>query len=165
MPGILKVHGRKEIGALIISILISEGTGYLSAAFSGTSNFKYESLSLPEFAPPAWIFAPVWVFLYFLMALAAYRIWLHGSSRPKVRSALSAYIIQLVLNFLWSIIFFRLNLYAIAFFEIILLIILIILTTIKFLKIDKLSGLLLIPYLLWTVFAAVLNYFVWMMNM
>jgi tryptophan-rich sensory protein len=165
MSGFLKVHDRKDIGAFIISLLISEGTGFLSASFSGISKFKYESLNLPAFAPPSWVFAPVWILLYFLMGLAAYRVWMHGPSRPKVKSALSVYLIQLLLNFLWSIIFFRLNLYAIAFFEIVLLNILILITIIRFLKVDRLSGLLMVPYILWTAFAAILNYNIWMMNM
>lgn len=164
MKKLISVNGHIDIGALIISIIIAEGVGYLSASFSMTSPAYYNELIKPPFAPPAWLFGPVWILLYLLMAIAAYRIWMHRNSKKGVYNALFYYAVQLALNFLWSIIFFKYKLIAIAFFEIIILLIFIIITTIKFFKIDKVSGLLMVPYLLWVGFASVLNYFLWILN-
>lgn len=165
MKKLFTVKGQIDLFALVISIIISEGVGFLSAMYSMNMGDFYKELIKPSFAPPAWIFAPVWIVLYLLMGIAAYRIWMHGTYAKGVKSALFYYGLQLVFNFFWSIIFFRFRLVAIAFFEIIILIILILITTIKFFKLDIISGLLMLPYLLWVVFAAVLNYFLWILNM
>ena len=98
------------------------------------------------------------------MAVAAYRIWMKGKSGVDVQKALVLYCIQLFLNFLWSIIFFRFRLYAIAFLELLLLLVYILLTTFEFYRIDKISAYLMIPYIAWVSFAGVLNYAIWMMN-
>lgn len=161
---LISVNGNIDWGALIISIIIAEGIGYLSAAFSMTSPSYYKELARPSFAPPAWIFGPVWIILYLLMAIAAYRVWMYRNTKKGVYRALFYYFLQLLLNFLWSIIFFRYRLIAIAFFEIIILLIFIIITTVKFFKIDKISGLLMIPYILWVSFASILNYSLWILN-
>lgn len=164
MKKLFVVNGMFDLGALIISIIIAEGVGYLSAAFSMTSPSYYNELVKPGFAPPGWLFGPVWIVLYLLMAIAAYRVWMYRNSKKGVYKALFFYFLQLVLNFLWSIIFFRYRLIAIAFFEIILLLLFIIITTIKFFKIDRIAGFLMIPYILWVAFAAVLNYSLWTLN-
>lgn len=98
------------------------------------------------------------------MGIAAYGVWLKGKQGYEVKRALKLYIIQLILNFLWPIIFFRLNLYGIAFLELIILLIFVILTTIEFFKINKASGFLMLPYIIWLFFAAVLNYYIWLLN-
>lgn len=85
MSDILKVKGEKDIGALIISIIISAGIGILSSAFTGISRMAYENFVKPAFAPPGWIFPIVWTILYFLMGIAAYRIWIVGKSGKNVK--------------------------------------------------------------------------------
>ena len=164
MFNIFKVNGEKNIIALIISVLLAEGIGFLSGFLSMTSSSDYEKFNKPPFSPPGWLFPVVWTILFFLMAVAAYRIWMKGKSGEDVRKALVLYGIQLFLNFLWSIIFFRFRLYAIAFLELLLLLVFILLTTFEFYRIDKTSAYLMIPYIAWVSFAGVLNYTIWMLN-
>jgi len=164
MFNIFKVEGEKSILALIISVLLTEGIGFLSGFLSMNSTSAYENLNKPTFSPPGWVFPVVWTILFFLMAVAAYRIWMKGKAGDDVSKALVLYTIQLFFNFLWSIIFFRFRLYAIAFLELLLLLVFILLTTFEFYKIDKISGYLMIPYIAWVSFAGVLNYAIWMLN-
>ncbi|WP_202707238.1 TspO/MBR family protein [Sporosalibacterium faouarense] len=155
---------RNSIIKLIISIAIPLGVGFLSSLLSINTVDTYRNLIQPSFAPPSWLFAPVWTILYILMGIAAYRIWISYADTSKKDSAFTFYFIQLSLNFLWSIIFFRFNMRFLALIEILLLLFSIIITTIKFYKIDKKAGYLMIPYILWASFATVLNYSIWMLN-
>lgn len=164
MFNIFKIDGEKNVLALIISILLAQSVGILSGFLSNSSQSTYESFNKPFFSPPAWVFPVVWTILFFLMAVAAYRIWMKGKSGSDVQKALVLYCVQLFLNFLWSIIFFRFRLYAIAFLELLLLLVYILLTTFEFYKTDKISAYLMIPYIAWVSFAGVLNYAIWMMN-
>ncbi|MGH4140506.1 TspO/MBR family protein [Clostridium sp.] len=164
MFNIFKVNGEKNIVALIISILLAQGVGLLSGLLSMTASSDYTNFNKPPFSPPGWVFPVVWTILFFLMAVAAYRIWMKGKAGEDVSKALTLYCAQLFLNFLWSIIFFRFRLYAIAFLELLLLLVLILLTCFEFYRIDKTSGYLMIPYIVWVSFAGVLNYAIWMMN-
>ncbi|MBU3177107.1 tryptophan-rich sensory protein [Clostridium estertheticum] len=164
MLNIFKVNGEKNIIALIISILIAEGVGLLSGFLSMIGPSTYENFNKPFFSPPGWIFPIIWTILFFLMAVAAYRIWMVGKSGVAVKKSLILYGFQLFLNFLWSIIFFRFRLYAIAFLELLLLLVFILLTTFEFYKIDKTAAYLMIPYIAWVSFAGVLNYTIWMLN-
>lgn len=164
MFNIFKVDGEKSIIALIISVLLAEGIGLLSGFLSMTAPSAYENFNKPSFSPPGWVFPVVWTILFFLMAVAAYRMWMKGKSGEDVSKALLLYGIQLFFNFLWSIIFFRYRLYAIAFLELLLLLVFILLTIFEFFKIDKISAYLMIPYIAWVSFAGVLNYTIWMLN-
>lgn len=161
---ILKVKGRTNYIKLTAGLIVTLGVGFLSSIFTGRAMDQYKSLAQPPFAPPSWLFAPVWTILYILMALAAYRVWMYGLKKRKVKTALILYAVQLVFNFLWSILFFTLKLRGPAFLEILVLLLLIVLTTVKFFKIDKKAAYLMIPYILWVSFAAVLNYSVWQLN-
>jgi tryptophan-rich sensory protein len=129
-----------------------------------SSTETYKALIKPAFAPPSWIFGVVWPILYLLMAVAAYRIWLRGRGEISSKKALTLYGIQLFLNFMWTIIFFKLRLIGLAFFELMLLLIFILLTTFEFFRLDKTAGILMIPYILWVSFAGVLNFTLWMLN-
>jgi len=164
MFNIFKVNHKKNIVALIISILLAEGIGFLSGFLSINATSTYENFNKPAFSPPGWVFPVVWTILFFLMAVAAYRIWMVGKSGGDVQKSLVLYGIQLFLNFFWSIIFFRFRLYAIAFLELLLLVIFILLTTFEFYKNDKIAAYLMIPYIGWVSFAGVLNYTIWMLN-
>lgn len=161
---IFKVNGKFNLGDLIISLLITLGGGYVIGKFAQESIQVYGTLNKPWFSPPDIVFPIVWTILYILMAIAAYRIFLRHKQGGKTKSALWFYIIQLVLNFAWSIIFFYLKLYGLAFIELIILLIFIVITTIKFFKFDKIAGILMIPYIIWVSFAGVLNFFIWMLN-
>ena len=124
----------------------------------------YATLVRPAIAPPNWLFGPVWTLLYLSMGFAAGMVWNKGTGDKRVRLALTVFVIQLFLNGLWSFLFFGWHWLMIAFFEIVILWCLILLTTIKFYKISKPAGLLLIPYLLWVGFASILNFSFWWVN-
>lgn len=163
MFNIFKVKGKINILALAIFVVITEGVGFLSGYLGMSNNNTYEKLIKPPFSPPSWVFPIVWPILYLLMALAAYRIWLRRDEEGS-KKALVLYGIQLFLNFMWTIIFFRFRLIGLAFFELMLLLIFILLTTFEFFKLDKAAGILMILYILWVSFAGVLNYTLWMLN-
>jgi len=121
----------------------------------------YAGLVHPSFAPPNWLFAPVWTTLYVVMAVAAWRVWrLAGTRSPEM----IAYAMQLIFNFAWSAIFFAAHQIGLALVEIGLLLALILATTILFWRRDRLAGLLFLPYLAWTIFAAFLNHAFWALN-
>ena len=124
----------------------------------------YVMLNKPSFSPPNWLFGPVWTMLYTLMSISLYRIWTSKTKKKEKNEGLAFFIIQLVLNALWSIIFFGMKQPWLAFVEIMLMWFFIALSIIKFSKIDKFSAYLLIPYLLWVSFASILNFSIWQLN-
>ena len=162
--GILKVNGKRNLLLLFVLIFLIELGGFVSGFLSNSSGAQYMDFNKPAFSPPGWVFPVVWTILYLLMAIALYRIILWGSEGKNIGKAVVYFIIQLGLNYLWSIIFFRFNLYGIAFLEILLMLLFILLTTVEFCKLDKKAAWLMVPYILWVSFAAVLNYFIWMLN-
>lgn len=160
----MRIKGRKNIGLLVLLIVAIELGGLVSGLLAGGSGEKYANIIKPDFAPPGWIFPVVWILLYFLMAVAIYRIIQWGSYGKQTSKAVFYFTLQLALNYLWSILFFRFELYGIAFIELLVLLIFIILTTIEFAKIDKRAALLMVPYILWVSFAGILNFLIWLMN-
>ena len=124
----------------------------------------YASLSKPFFNPPSWVFAPAWILLYTLMGIAVFLVWEKGISQKEVRIGISLFGIQLALNALWSFIFFGMQNLAISFAEIILLWIFIAATTVQFKKISRRAFFLMLPYLAWVSFAAILNLSIWLLN-
>ncbi|OGS23214.1 MAG: TspO protein [Elusimicrobia bacterium RIFOXYA2_FULL_39_19] len=124
----------------------------------------YVTLNKPMFNPPSWVFAPTWTLLYSLMGIASYLVWQKDINRKLVRTALLIFYIQLALNVLWSFLFFGMLSLNYAFVEILILWIFILITIIYFLRISGLAGVLLIPYLIWVSYAALLNYSFWMLN-
>jgi tryptophan-rich sensory protein len=140
---------------------------FVAAAIGALASIQagsfYLSLVRPDWAPPAAVFGPVWTALYASMAIAAWLVWREGGFR-RARPALLLFLAQLALNAVWSWLFFAWHLGALAFFDILLLWILIVATLIAFWRIRPLAGALLIPYLLWVSFAAALNYTVWQLN-
>jgi tryptophan-rich sensory protein len=124
----------------------------------------YVTLQKPSFNPPNWIFGPVWIALYLFMAIAAYLVWTKGWQNRSIKAALAVFLVQLVLNSFWSILFFGLRLPFWAFVEIVFLWLAILLTCVVFFRISRAAALLLIPYFIWVSFASVLNYFLWRLN-
>ena len=102
--------------------------------------------------------------LYVLMGFSSYRIYIKNKENNNDNGAYFFYLVQLLLNFMWSFIFFTFRLYGISFIWIIILFIFVVITFVKFIRIDKTAGFLLIPYMLWLVFAGIINYFVWVFN-
>lgn len=164
MKNIFKVNGKFNLMDLLVSVAIPLGGGLLVGYLNKGSMGTYNSLEKPFFSPPSIVFPIVWPILYILMGIAAYRIRMLGKEGKNVASGLFTYYIQLLLNFLWPFIFFTFRLYGISFIELAILLIFIIITFIHFIMKDKVSGLLLVPYLVWTTYAGVLNFFIWFLN-
>ncbi|MBA2882707.1 tryptophan-rich sensory protein [Desulfosalsimonas propionicica] len=123
----------------------------------------YDALNKPAWNPPGWVFGPVWTALYIMMGVAAWVIW-DRFGFLAAKAALAAFFIQLVLNGLWSRIFFSTQEPGWAFFEILLLLAAIVITTILFFKKITMAGWLMVPYMLWVGYASILNGAIWMMN-
>lgn len=141
--------------SLLVSLAISLGAGVLGNIVGGNRDGQYEQLYQPSLAPPGWVFPIVWTILFILMGIAAYLIY--ESDSPEKKEALGIYAAQLIANIGWSLIFFGLDAYLLAFAWILLLWYLIFLTWQSFRKINKTAGWLLVPYLAWVTFATYLN--------
>lgn len=145
---------------LIINIIIPLLVGIIGSILGNPNNF--EMINKPEFSPPAIIFPIVWTILYVLMGISAYIVISNDDTNKK--QAYIIYILQLIVNGLWSLFFFRFGWYLFSFFWIILLIILVIIMIDSFYKINKTAGYLQIPYLIWLIFASVLNLSIYLLN-
>ena len=146
-----------KLKKLLICLVIPLAVGGLSALLSGGMS-DYETLIKPPLSPPGWLFPVVWTILYLLMGFASYRVLEADAPKAEKRRALTVYGAQLVLNFLWSPVFFGLGWLLVAFFILVALWILILITGNLFSQIDKTAGTLLLPYLLWVTFAGYLNF-------
>ncbi len=154
-----------KIIKILISILICQLAGVIGSFFTTPSiPGWYAGIEKPSFSPPNWVFGPVWITLFILMGISLYLIWSQGLENKKVKAALSIFGIQLILNTLWSFLFFGLHSPFYAFIGIIILWLLILLTVVKFYEIHRKAGLLLLPYIFWVSFAAILNFFIWRLN-
>ena len=152
-----------NIKKLVISLIIPFIASLIGSLFTSSEiSTWYLTLTKPSFNPPNWIFGPVWTVLYLLMGISLYFIWINKSKLKKI--AITVFGVQLGLNALWSILFFGLKQPLLAFIEIIFLWFTILLTIIYFYRIDKKSAYLLIPYIAWVTFAAVLNFSIAMLN-
>jgi tryptophan-rich sensory protein len=160
-----KKMSKTDLLKLILSIVICQAAGFIGSLFTSRSiPTWYASLKRPSFAPPNWVFSPVWITLFVLMGISLYLVWRMLPKGENVRTAIILFAVQLVLNMLWSIIFFGLQSPFAAFVEIIFLWMAILLTIIVFFRVSTIAAALLIPYILWVSFAAVLNFFFWKLN-
>ncbi|MCD1294300.1 TspO protein [Methanocella sp. CWC-04] len=150
---------------LVISLGICLLAGIIGGAITAPNIMTwYGTLIKPSFSPPNWLFGPVWTILYILMGVALFLIWKKINEAPEAKTAIAFFGIQLVLNFFWSLFFFGLHSISLAFLDIVLLLIFIILTTMKFYRIDKTAAYLMVPYLLWVSFATILNLSLLLLN-
>ena len=155
---------RESWASLVPFAVVCFTAAAIGALFTYTSvNTWYTQLRRPEWTPPNWIFGPVWTGLYILMAISAWIVW-RSSSWSVTGAALMLFGVQLLLNSLWSVIFFGLRRIGPAFGEILILWTMIVATTVAFLPISLLAAWLLIPYLAWVGFASYLNFRIWQMN-
>jgi benzodiazapine receptor len=138
---------------------------FVAAAVGGLASAPsfYEQLQQPSWAPPPWLFGPVWSVLYLLMGIAAWLVWRVWGFRAS-RVALSLFLIQLAANSLWTWLFFGWQRGQLAFIEIVVLWALIVATIVAFWRVRPLAGVLLIPYLAWVSYATVLTYAMWQRN-
>jgi len=150
--------------SLIISVFIPLLVGGLAALITKDSFSSFESAQKPPLTPPAWLFPVVWSILYVLMGIASYLILQIKNSGDEKINAFIFYALQLMFNFFWPILFFGFQAYFIAFVWLILLWGLILITSVKFYKLSKPAGYLMIPYFLWVTFAGYLNFAVFLLN-
>lgn len=144
-------------------LLASFVAGALGAAASAGAAGFYQQLTRPPWAPPAWLFGPVWTVLYVMMAVAAWLVW-RERGFADARAALGLFVAQLAANALWSWLFFAWRLGALALGEIVLLWLLVAATIAAFWRVRPLAGALLVPYLAWVTFAAALTFSLWRLN-
>ena len=159
----------KEIKKFLICVAIPLLTGFLSSMIavllSQTSfQIQYAQLIKPDFAPSAGLCSIIWPILYILMGISAYIIRSSNKSTQKINDAIFLYYLQLALNFLWSILFFGLDLKFVAFVESVILTLVLVIMIYRFYKIDKTAAILNIPYIIWMVFVIFLSYFIWVLN-
>ena len=146
----------------IISLVIPLAIGALSGVVTSGSMERYAQMAKPPLAPPSWLFPVVWTILFILMGMASYLIYMSGN--PEKKSALFFYGAQLVVNFIWPIIFFNFGKYLFAFIWLMFLWVWVIIMNVKFYRINRSAGLMIIPYVIWLTFAAYLNFFAYYLN-
>ena len=155
---------RKCIHAFI-SIILCEIVGVLgSIAVISSITGWYNRLNKPSFAPPNWIFGPVWIALYTLIGISAYLVWDEGKGRKITRPALNMFTVQLVLNALWPTLFFGLRSTLYGLIDILALWLTMVVTMLRFYRISRRAAALFAPYVLWVTFAAILNVYIWHLN-
>jgi len=161
----MKKIGVIEILKLVVSVLICQFAGVIGSFFTTPSiPTWYATLNKPFFTPPSWLFAPIWITLYTLMGISAFLVWRKGMSHRNVRTASIVFAVQLILNVLWSAVFFGLRSLLGGLIAIVILWIAILFTILNFHKISRTAELLLIPYILWVSIAAALNFSVLILN-
>jgi translocator protein len=151
---------------IIIAIAIPLIAGGISGFFT-TSEISgwYQTITKPSWNPPNWLFGPVWTTLYILMGIALYLVWKNETAEASIkRTAIILFAIQLLLNFFWSLIFFKQHQIGRAFIEIIAMWFFILLTIFAFAKVNTAAAWLLVPYICWVSFASILNYTIWKLN-
>lgn len=155
----------KKLFQILLAIIICQSAGAVGSFFTVSSiDSWYAALNKPFFNPPNWLFGPVWLLLYTLMGIAAYLIWQQGWQQKRIKTALVLFSGHLLLNALWSIVFFGWQQIGLALINIILLWLSIGLVIMFFQEIDRRAAWLLVPYFLWVSFAAVLNAAILILN-
>lgn len=159
-PGTSRLPGRDllVLAGFVAAVVVVAVLGGLAAGSAGRT---YERLDLPAFAPPSWLFGPVWTVLYLMIAVAG---WLYWRQVGRLDAALLLYGAQLVLNAAWTPLFFGADAYGLALVDIVLLAVLVLITVLAFARRSRVAAWLLVPYLLWVLYAAALNAGIWSMN-
>lgn len=154
-----------NIVKLIASFVIVGVTAFMGSIFTSSSvSTWYQTIQKPGFTPPDWVFGPVWTILYILMAVALYLVWKKGMNRSEVKVAFWVFVFHLLINALWSLLFFSMQFPAAGFIVIVTLWILIVISMGLFWRVDRRAMYLLVPYILWVSYALALNYSIWKLN-
>lgn len=149
----------------IVAIGVSLAAGWIGAIFTAPAiPTWYAGLTMPAFSPPSWVFGPVWTVLYILMGIALYLVWSKGLRHKNVQVATAIFGVQLVLNVLWSFVFFGMQAPFFALIGILFLWTAILMTIVFFDRVSVPAAVLLVPYFLWVSFAAYLNYGIYALN-
>ena len=149
---------------LALAVAIPLAVGGLSALLTMDNMVMFDAVNKPPLAPPKWLFPAAWTVLYVLMGIASYSVFTADEKKKKKRASLIVYAISLAFNFLWSIIFFNLDNYLLAFVWLCALWLLIVIVTVRFFGIRRTAGWLMLPYILWVSFAGYLNYGIYLLN-
>lgn len=155
---------RDDLPTFFVSVLVVNVVGAVPALLAGPDSAWFQSLETPPLYPPPWVFGVVWTALFTLLGIAVALVWLAGTDRRAVRIALAAFIFQMVFNVAWTPAFFALEDLLLGLVVIVSLWPLVAVTVVAFAAVDRRAALLLVPYLLWVTFAAVLNYQFWAVN-
>lgn len=156
---------KQNILKLFVSILVCQAAGFIgSFATRSSVDGWYATVRKPPFNPPNWIFGPVWITLFVMMGISLYLVWISKSGTGNRNLAITVFMVHLMLNILWSYLFFYFQSPGWGFIEIIVLWISILAVILLFLPINKWAGYLMVPYLLWVTFASVLNFAIWHLN-
>lgn len=153
-----------NIGTLLLCLFVPLFVGATSAFLSAEGMSMYELMNMPPLSPPGWVFSVAWTILYICMGLASYFVMEAETDLKCKTFALSLYAAQLFMNFMWSLIFFKFDMYLFAFIWLMIMWVLVIVCTYKFYKICKKTICLMTPYVLWLTFAAYLNFGAYIMN-
>jgi tryptophan-rich sensory protein len=154
-----------EVKKLIFCVFICLFAGFIGSFFTTPAiPTWYAMLQKPSFAPPNWVFFPVWTSLFIMMGISLFLVWQKSCEDKKVKTALYLFAGQLILNALWSVAFFGLRSPLLGLMEIIILWIAILTTILSFMKLSRTAAYLLIPYILWVSFAAIVNFLIWRLN-
>lgn len=156
----------KSIVRLIVACGVSLSAGLVGSLAVGGGGFAawYSTIQKPSFTPPNWVFGPAWTMLYILMGVAAFLVWQRGLGSRAGRIALACFLVQLVINALWTPVFFGLHRVGLALVVIVLLWVAIAVTMYYFAQVSRAAAVLLAPYLVWVSFATVLNASIWWLN-
>ena len=158
----LQIQSFPKLAAAILFCIIVGSIGSL-VTITGPGSW-YASLQKPFFAPPNWVFAPVWITLFVLMGIALYLVWQSGTEKRDVRIALGIFCVQFFFNVIWSFLFFGLKSPLLGFIDILILWVMIVVTLWAFYLVKKSAAYFLIPYIAWVTLAAALNGAVYFMN-
>lgn len=154
------LRGYASLAAFLLLVALAWAAGgWITASSVGT---WYAALAKPAFNPPGWVFGPVWTVFYVMIAFAGWRLWRRGG--PASRLALTAWYVQLLLNLMWSFLFFGGRMIGAALAEILVLLAAIAATIVLAWRVDRLAAWLLAPYLAWVSFATLLNAALWRLN-
>ena len=153
---------KNKVFKIVIFILAPLIVGFVSSAFTRDVMFQFDMVAKPPLAPPGFLFPIVWTILYIMMGISSYLIFEHGDDGDEKISSIKGrckklYVVQLIFNFFWSIIFFRFSLYYVAFAWLVILWVMVLTLIVESHKLNKMAAYLLIPYLLWMTFAGYLN--------
>ena len=154
--------GRSNAVRFVASVVICEAAGLIGSVFTISAiPGWYATLQKPWFTPPNWLFAPVWLTLYFLMGVTLYFLW---GKRQQAGAALGAFAFQLILNVVWSVVFFGAHELFYGFVAIVALWVMILVTMALSYRVSRSASALLLPYMLWVTIASALNYYLWALN-
>ncbi len=154
-----------NVWKFVISVSVPVILGGVSGLFNVSAiDGWYQTINKPSWNPPSWIFGPVWTTLYVMMGIALYLVWKAEASSILKKTAITLFVIQFILNFFWSFIFFYQQEMGWALVEIIVMWVFILLTIFAFANVSKTAAWLLVPYICWVSFATILNYTLWHLN-